>query len=105
MKIVEYRRHRINGVVVDPSFITNGSHFYNPDDQTWIAALPDSTEYYVPDSLTVLTEAELITRCQSIHTKYPYIKRIPDGGSGSYVNLTTDEVATLVTEWVSSITV
>jgi hypothetical protein len=103
MKIVEYRRHKIDGRVVDPQFISNGSQFLDPDTQSWIGTVPDVTDYYVPDTLTELTEEQLIAKVLDIHNRYPFLKRIPVDGSGDYVDMTNQEVTQMVTDWVASV--
>jgi hypothetical protein len=64
MKIVEYKKHKINGQIDTPEFIEFGGFFFNPNDNTYIGVISedDDREYYVPDSLTVLTKEQLIDR-------------------------------------------
>ena len=76
MQILEYKLHApMNGHGMStPSFITNGGQFYNSADHTMIAAEPDTTEYYIPDSITVYTVAELKTRMLTMHAASTFQK-------------------------------
>jgi hypothetical protein len=69
MKIVEYKKHKINGQIDTPEFIEFGGFFFNPTNNTYIGVISedDDREYYVPDSLNVLTKEELIDRQSSIN--------------------------------------
>ena len=100
MKILEYKLHGTNeGTMAVPVWAANGGHYYNPDDYTMITANPDTTEYYVPDTLTELTTAELKTRQVAIHAKYPMQKRNDDG---EMEDMTDAEVEAQVDAWVTA---
>ena len=59
-KIVKYLMHKNNdGNNITPLFIDNGGYF--PDNNTLIGVTYDDSEIYIPETLTVLTKAELIT--------------------------------------------
>lgn len=101
MQILEYKLHApANGHgMTTPSFITNGGQFYNNADHTMVAAEPDTTEYYIPDSVTVLTTVELKARMQTMHTANTFQKMASDGTSE---DMTDAEVATMVDDWVTA---
>ena len=102
MQILEYKLHApMNGHGMStPSFITNGGQFYNNADHTMIAAEPDTTEYYIPDSVTVLTVAQLKTRMLTIHTASPFVKMAAPGETPE--DMTDAEVETMVDGWVTA---
>jgi len=102
MQILEYKLHApMNGHGMStPSFITNGGQFYNNADHTMIAAEPDTTEYYIPDSVTVYTVAELKTRMLTMHAANPF-KVIPLTPGEAGVDMTDAEVETMVDGWVT----
>ena len=97
--IIKYMMHK-NGRGSDknsripPIWIEDGGYFYNPATEEYIGWSPDldSRNYYIPDSVTEYTEAELITYVQGLHAVNPYSNIDGD-------DLTDDEVATLVTNW------
>tara|TARA_Y100000310_G_scaffold323523_1_gene383943 strand:- start:46 stop:345 length:300 start_codon:yes stop_codon:yes gene_type:complete len=96
--IIEYKLHpvSINGrkTMKIPDFVTDGGYWGNPDDHTLIGSIPDSAEYYVPDSVVVLTPTELGERQLAIHAKYPI--KIDDRV------LADDEIKTMIADWVSA---
>jgi hypothetical protein len=76
-KIVEYKMNiSENGGVYHPSFITDPGWWWKQSDKTYIGmVLPDNERsYYVPDTLTELTKAELIQRVKDIHADVPYVQ-------------------------------
>jgi hypothetical protein len=97
MTIIEYKLHpfKPRGMKI-PDFVTDGGYWPNPDDHTLIGSVPDGVEYYVPDTLTTYTLAELQARQRAIHAKNPMIKGI-DGDE-----MTDDEVDAAIKEWVDA---
>lgn len=72
MTIIEYKLHPIpRGGMKIPDFVTDGGYWWNPDDFTMIGTVPDGVEYYVPETVTTYTLAELQERQRAIHAKYP----------------------------------
>ena len=72
MTIIEYKLHPIpRGGMRIPDFVTDGGYWQNPDDFTLIGTVPDGVEYYVPETVTTYTLAELQARQRAIHAKYP----------------------------------
>jgi hypothetical protein len=104
MKIVEYKLHaNPDRTMSTPAWIKGGGHFHNPDDHTMIAALADEEQvYYIPDTLTEYTTAELKARQLAIHAKYPCQKKDGDDPlTNDMVDMTDAEVETQVDEWVT----
>ena len=102
MKIIEYKLHGTNeGTMGVPVWAANGGHYYNPDDYTMITANPDTAEYYVPDTLTEYTVAELKARQVALHAKYPMQKMGANPGD-DMVDMTDAEVKTQVDGWVTA---
>ena len=77
-----------------PEWIEDGGYFYDPDTHEWIGYSPDEADrkYYIPDTVVVYTQAELVTYVQEIHSRYPMTNE--DGNT-----LTDAEVATRVNDW------
>ena len=103
MKIIEYKLHApMNGHGMStPSWVASGGAFYNQDDYTMISANPDTTEYYVPDTVTEYTVAELKARQLALHAKYPMIKR-PENPGDEAEEMTDAEVEATVDAWVAA---
>ena len=75
-----------------PSFVTDGGHWFNPDNFTYIAMIPDEQ---VPESITTYTLAELQARQRAIHAVYPMDKE-PLSGE----HKTEDEINAVIKAWV-----
>ena len=104
MKIYEYRRHLIGGEIKDPEFIVNGGFWYDEETDTYIAAMPDQVGWYVPDSLTVLSQEELVTRVKKLNRIKPWPKRRGVLGSGGRelpgTQMTDADVEEMVLNWL-----
>ena len=98
--IIEYKLHPVpyrgKKIMKIPDFVTDGGYWGNPDDHTLIGSVPEGAEYYVPDSVIILTPAELEERQLAIHAKYPMRHHDEDRV------LTNDEVNAEVAAWVSA---
>jgi hypothetical protein len=102
MRIVEYKLHAQNdGTTINPSWVENGGHYYNPDNYTYISANKDLSEFYVPDSVVLYDTPELKTRQLAIHAKYPMYKMTSTSPSTRQL-MTNEEVEAHVDEWVTA---
>ena len=105
MRMLEYKLHApMNGHGMStPVWVDNGGHWYNNADHTMIGFVPDTTEYYIPDSVDFKTEAELKTRVVAMHQVSPMHKMDPAGPGGEEGDVMTDaEVETMVGDWVAA---
>ena len=100
-RYLEYKLHApMNGHGMStPTFITNGGHWYN--DNKMIGVEPDTTEYYVPETVKVFTVAELKARQVAVHAVTPY-KVIGADGMPTEVDMSNAEVETMVADWVAA---
>ena len=99
MTIIEYKLHPIpQGGMKIPDFVTDGGYWKNPDDFTLIGTVPSGVEYYVPDTVTTYTLAELQARQRAIHAKYP----MKVGAAPDAETMTNDEVDAAVKSWVDA---
>ena len=104
MRMLEYKLHApMNGHGMStPVWVDNGGHWYNNADHTMIGFAPDTTEYYIPDSVDFKTEAELKTRVVAMHQVSP-MRKMGDGPGGEEGDVMTDaEVETMVGDWVAA---
>lgn len=92
--ILEYMLIREAGVKVAPSWVEDGGYFYNPDDFTMVGWSPNegSRDYYVPETVVVLTRESLLARQLAINSKYPATD--VDGSS-----LSDAQIAEQVNNW------
>ena len=100
-RYLEYKLHApMNGHGMStPNFITNGGHWYN--DNKMIGVEPDSTEYYVPETVNVLDAAGLKARQVAAHAVTPY-KKLDAQGMPTEVDMSDAEVETMVADWVAA---
>jgi hypothetical protein len=100
-RYLEYKLHApMNGHGMStPNFITNGGHWYN--DNKMIGVEPDSTEYYVPETVNVLTADQLKARQVAVHAVTPY-KVMDAQGMPTEVDMSDAEVETMVADWVAA---
>ena len=100
-RYLEYKLHApMNGHGMStPNFISNGGHWYN--DNKMIGVEPDSTEYYVPETVNVLTADQLKARQVAVHAVTPY-KVIDADGQPTEVDMSDAQVETMVDEWVAA---
>ena len=88
IKIAKYLMHRNSeGNKVTPYFIANGGYFIVGEEMIGITY--DDDDIYVPDTLTVLTEEELVTHVKSLTLK------TPEGHT-----LTLEEKESLAEKWL-----
>lgn len=99
MTIIEYKLHPIpRGGMRIPDFVTDGGYWGNPDDHTLIGTVPDGVEYYVPDTVTTYTLAELQARQRAIHAIYPMkVDGVPEGD-----DMTDTQVNAAIKAWVDA---
>tara|TARA_R110000850_G_scaffold57825_7_gene134926 strand:- start:1439 stop:1741 length:303 start_codon:yes stop_codon:yes gene_type:complete len=99
MTIIEYKLHPIpRGGMRIPDFVTDGGYWQNPDDFTLIGTVPDGVEYYVPDTVTTYTLAELQARQRAIHAIYPMkVDGVPEGD-----DMNDTQVDAAIKAWVDA---
>lgn len=73
MAVIEYMMHRINGSNrrAVPDFVGDRGHQQSPIDGSFIGWVDDDRDYYVPDSVEVLTKEQFVTRQLTIHASHP----------------------------------
>ena len=98
MPVVEYM-FNINdsGKRVIPGFIGDRGHWYDPATETYIGWVPDTRDFYVPDTLTILDKEGLVQRQLAIHAVTP-MTNMSDPGLEE-TTMTDSEVRTTVETW------
>ena len=100
MRMLEYKLHApMNGHGMStPIWVDDGGHWYNDADHTMIGWVPDTTEYYIPDSVDYKNLTELKARQVAIHGVTPY-KVIGADGLPTADDMTDAQVETMVADW------
>ena len=74
---IEYKLHRNDrGNLTTPAWMSDGGYYQNPADKTMVGFVPVEAErdWFVPDSVSMLTEQEFVTRCMAMHSATPFQK-------------------------------
>lgn len=89
-----------------PSFIRDGGHWFNPSNFTYLGWVPNlaEREFYVPDSLSVMTRQDVIDRGLSIHASFPIADPQGETAIEEPTYLTGAEVTTLFGDWYDTMT-
>jgi len=103
MAVVEYMLHVYDGDHRRhiPGFIHDRGHWYNPNDHTWVGWTRTKADFYVPDTLLVLTKQALADRCWAIHQVAPISVMDPaNPGPENRITLQTEaEVRAHAEQW------
>ena len=103
MPVIEYKLHAINSQkhMQAPHWVIDGGNWYNPADKTLVGWTPAEADrdYYVPDTVTTLTKAELNTRLLAIHANTKYQKQNTPGDPDTLEDMTDAEVTTMSNDW------
>lgn len=95
-EVVEYRKHLQSGEAIDPEWIVFGGYFYDRDSDTYMGIIKasDSRDYYIPDTVTVLTIEEAIQRVLDINSVYPWVntKSVDEDGNKQVEYKTNEEI-------------
>lgn len=100
MAVVEYKRHRVAGGITTPIWIVDGGYWLSPVDKTLVGWVEDEAdrEYYVPDTVTVLSRDDFITRAKAIHAHTPMLN-MPEDPSQEPTQMTEAEVEAQAGAW------
>ena len=78
--IIEYKLHMGPGGMFCPNWVLDGGYFPNPDDFSLVGTTlnDDVREFYLPDSVVVLTRATLKERPRGINALHPTTPPTPN---------------------------
>ena len=108
MPVIEYKLHAVDSgqALQTPHWVIDGGQWYNPADKTLVGWTPAEADraYYVPDTVTTLTKAELNTRLLAIHANTKFKKQIDtsdpiDPLPNTFEDMTEAEVTTMSNDW------
>lgn len=99
MPLVEFMLHAVpNGKSQKskiPDFIRGSADFYNPADDTYVGWVADNRDFYLPDTITVLTKQTFAERLVAMHQDNPMRKESTVNDQGETVEgdeMTDEEV-------------
>ena len=95
MIIIEYKMNiEPDGTLVHPGWVHSAGWFFNPSDNTYVGTALEEAErnYYIPDSVTVLTPSELKARVQLL----TYLKTEDTNG----YTKTVEDINSEVDNWI-----
>ena len=99
--IIEYKMHMTAGGMKTPEWIEDGGYFSDDATNTKVGWSPEEAdrEYYVPDTVTTMTQTELNTKVLAMHTANKFQKQADDG---TMSDMTNAEVTAMVNAWVEA---
>ena len=102
MPVIEYKLHAVDPgqALQAPHWVIDGGQWYNPADKTLVGWTPAEADraYYVPDTVTTLTKAELNTRMLAIHATNKFQKNTSEDPD-TFEHMTDAEVTTMSNDW------
>jgi len=97
MPLVEFMMHAASGGIPGkkeiPGFIRGSADFFNPADNTYVGWVADNRDYYLPDTVLVLTKESFAQRMVTMHQINP-MKNFPttnENGEEVEGTIMTDE--------------
>ena len=103
MAIVEYMLHRNEqGHKIVPPFIIDGGHWWNPADFTMVGWVEDNRDYYIPDTLTILTRELFAERLLAMHVANPFMINPSSGlnmNPEENIPMTNEQVVEIADQW------
>lgn len=99
---IEYKMHlNANGNLIVPNWITDPG-YYKKSDNTYLGFTPveSEREFYVPDSVTIMSETDVVNRCLALHavTPFTHFADLPNTGA----EMTNEEVTQMAKDWYQS---
>lgn len=78
--IIEYKLHMVDGGMQTPYWVLNPGYFYNPGDFSLVGTTQNDgvRQFYLPDTVVVLTRQTLKERQLGINALYPTDPPTPD---------------------------
>jgi hypothetical protein len=105
MPVAEYMLHAQGNTRQVPDFIGDRGHWFNPSDHTYVGWISETRDFYVPDTIEYLTKESFVQRILSIHSVYPYKKRLEDEETREEVEMTIEEVTLQAETWYDNFVV
>ncbi len=102
MAVIEYMLEKRDATHVRwiPEWVGDRGHWYDAATETYVGWLDDVRDYYVPDTVLVLSKENLVQRQLTMHSANPMKKQDPENpGFENMVAMTEAEVRESVEAW------
>ena len=102
MAVIEYMLEKRDATHVRfiPEWVGDRGHWYDSATETYVGWLDDVRDYYVPDTVLVLSKENLVQRQLTMHSANPMKKQDPENpGFENMVAMTEAEVRESVEGW------
>lgn len=101
---IEYKMHlNPEGRLMVPPWITDPGYYKS--DNTFIGFTPveSEREFYLPDTVTIMSETDVVNRCLAFHAVTPF-QNEPTWNGEEWVSnaMTNEEVTQMITTWYQS---
>ncbi len=102
MAVIEYMLEKRDATHVRwiPEWVGDRGHWYDAATETYVGWLDDVRDYYVPDTVLILSKENLVQRQLTMHSANPMKKQDPENpGLENMVAMTEAEVRESVEAW------
>jgi len=102
MAVIEYMLEKRDATHVRwiPEWVGDRGHWYDPATETYVGWVDDVRDYYVPDTVLILSKENLVQRQLTMHSANPMKKQDPENpGFENMVAMTEAEVRESVEAW------
>lgn len=83
-----------------PEWVGDRGHWYDPATETYVGWVDDVRDFYLPDTVVVLSKEDLVQRVLTMHATTPMMNVDPGNPeSDNAVAMTEAEVRTMVEAW------
>jgi hypothetical protein len=97
---IEYKMHlNPEGRLMVPPWIEDPGYYKSDNTYLGFTPIESEREYYLPDTVTIMSETDVVNRCLAIHAVTPFQTGIEPEPS---TTMTTEEVTQMVTNWYQS---
>jgi len=90
-----------------PGYIRDRGHWFNESDFTFIGWVKEGRDFWIPDTLVVLTKEQFVQRTLDMHAVRPMMKPNTDNseaGLENQIQMTNEEVAAVAGQWYDNFT-
>lgn len=102
MAVIEYMLEKRDGSHQRwvPEWVGDRGHWHDAATQTYVGWVEDVRDYYLPDSVVILSKEDLVQRQLALHATSPMKKPNPENpGPENRIAMTEAEVRTMVEAW------
>ena len=95
---IEYKMHlNPEGRLMVPPWVKDPGYYKSDNTYLGFTPIESEREFYLPDSVTIMSETDVVNRCLALHAISPFTHFTEQPNTGA--DMTNAEVTDMVTEW------